>query len=191
MAIDREKVREKFRIVVRACLLTGVIVVSYFSGYGISLLLNLPNNSISGMWCAVTAIVVFDDLPTNALALMRDRLLGTFSGAFLSALFLDMFGHVMLSVCFALFCVCLCVIFFKWDGALKIACATVLIVGISAHNYTNREVWLFSGMRFMESVLGGLISLLATVSIVKSKSTMSRLKTLWQQIPSVNEKHLS
>ena len=53
-------------IVVKASLLTLVILISYFLGLGINKLLQLSDDYLSGIWCAVSAIVVFDDLPKNA-----------------------------------------------------------------------------------------------------------------------------
>jgi uncharacterized membrane protein YccC len=169
--IKRAEIYNKFRIIAKAMILTAVILISYFVGYGITFLLNIPgtSNYISGLWCAVTAVVVFDDMPTNAVTLMKDRLLGTFTGAALSALCIALFGHVIFSISIALFIVCVLIIFFKLNGALKIACTTVLIVGVSTHNYSNHAIWLYATMRFFESAIGGLISLAATIVIDRSK----------------------
>ncbi|WP_313367137.1 hypothetical protein [Sphingobacterium mizutaii] len=126
-------------IVVKASLLTLVILISYFLGLGINKLLQLSDDYLSGIWCAVSAIVVFDDLPKNAKSLMKDRLLGTFVGVLL------------------------------WTGALKIGCITVIIVGLSTHDKAFEIVWRSGLMRFLESVAGCTLSLVATIVIEQIK----------------------
>ncbi|MFF5383266.1 FUSC family protein [Pedobacter suwonensis] len=156
-------------IFTKALILTMVIFISYFSGTGINMVLKLSDNYLSGIWCAVSAIVVFDDLPENAKKLMKDRLLGTFVGALFTASTLFLSGNLLLSIAISLFLTCISIIFFKWDGALKIGCITVLIVGITSHGSYVNEIWQSGLMRFLESVAGGLISLFATIIIDKAK----------------------
>ena len=163
----------KLRIIIKASILTAVILISYYIGYGISFLLHLPNNYISGMWCAATAVVVFDDLPLNAKTLMKDRTLGSLVGTVVAAVCISLIGHLILSVTISLLVVCSFIIFFKWDGTLKIACITVMIVGVTTHGYTDQDIIFFAAIRFFESVLGGTVSLLATILIDKLKIKLS------------------
>lgn len=162
--------KSKLSIVIRSIILTGVILVSYFAAHSISTIFNFQNSYVSGMWCAVTAVVVFDDQPSNSKNLLRDRLLGTFLGAVVGGLIISWLGHHISSICIALFLVCVAVIFFKWDGALKISCIMVLIINFTTLNYTNTEIWISSAMRFVEGVIGGSISLLATTVINKARA---------------------
>jgi uncharacterized membrane protein YccC len=167
------KIHPKLKIVLKASILTTVILTSYFIGYGISFLLHLPNNYISGMWCAATAVVVFDDLPLNAKTLMKDRTLGSFVGTVVAATCISLIGHLVLSVTISLLVVCSFIIFFKLDGTLKIACITVMIVGVTTHGYADKDILLFAAIRFFESVIGGAISLFATIFIDKLKIKLS------------------
>ena len=162
-------IRDNLSIVFRAAVLTIVIVISYFAGHGLGMLVQFTNNYVSGMWCSVTAVVVFDDFPTNSRNLLRDRLLGTLAGAVMAGISINLWDHKMYSIYIALFLVSVFVIFFKWNGALKIACITVLIVHFTTHDFSNREVWLTSAMRFFEGVVGGTISLLATILLDKAR----------------------
>ncbi|WP_278354097.1 MULTISPECIES: FUSC family protein [Bacteroidota] len=157
-------------IVVKASLLTLVIFISYFLGLGINKILRLSDDFLSGIWCAVSAIVVFDDLPKNAKTLMKDRLLGTFVGALLATLIIYFTENLFLSVGIALFCTCIFISVFKWTGALKIGCITVIIVGLSTHDKTFEIVWQSGLMRFLESVAGCTLSLIATIIIDQLKT---------------------
>lgn len=163
------EVKEKLSIVFRAVVLTSVILLSYFAGYSISAMFNFPNDYLSGIWAGVTAVVVFDDLPANSKNLVRDRLLGTFVGAIVGGLMVTLLKHSFLSIFLSLFAVCIIVTFFKWQGALKIACVTVLIVHFSTTNYSNMQIWVASAMRFLDGVVGGSISLFATLIIDKGR----------------------
>ena len=125
------------------------------------------------MWCAVTAVVVFDDQPANSKNLLRDRLLGTLLGAIVGGTVISLMGHHILAICIALFIVCVVVIFFKWSGALKISCIMVLIINFTTMDYSNTEIWISSAMRFVEGVIGGSISLLATTLINKGRTATS------------------
>lgn len=152
-------------ILVKATLLTIVILLSYFLGLWINKLLQLSDDYLSGIWCAVSAIVVFDDFPKNAKSLMKDRLLGTFIGALLTTIIIYFTNNLILSVVISLFCTCIFISVFKWTGALKIGCITVIIVGVSAHDKAFEIVWQSGLMRFLESLAGGTLSLLATIVI--------------------------
>lgn len=164
-----EDVKEKLSIVFKAIVLTSVILLSYFAGHAFSSLFRFQNSYISGMWCAVTAVVVFDDLPANAKNIFRDRALGTLVGAILGGAAVSMLGHLFFSICLALFVVCIIITLFKWHGALKIACITVLIVNFTTIEYSIGEIWISSAMRFIEGMIGGTISLLATLLIDKGR----------------------
>ncbi|MDV3694594.1 hypothetical protein CMU49_13890 [Elizabethkingia anophelis] len=156
-------------IVIKAGLLTIVIFISYFFGLGINKMIQFSDDYLSGIWCAVSAIVVFDDLPKNAKSLMKDRLLGTFVGALLTTVIIYFTNNLFLSLGISLFFTCILISVFKWTGALKIGCITVIIVGLSTHNKAFDIVWQFGLMRFLESVAGGAISLIATIIIEKIK----------------------
>jgi uncharacterized membrane protein YccC len=162
-------VKDKLSIVFKAAVLTIVILISYFAGHGLGSLVRFSNNYISGMWCAVTAVVVFDDFPTNAKTLLRDRLLGTLAGAVVAGIIITWLGHQIPAIFISLFIVSVFIIFFKWNGALKIGCITVLIVHFTTHDFSNREVWISSAMRFFEGVVGGTISLVATILLDKAR----------------------
>lgn len=162
--------KNNFSIVIKSIILTGVILASYFAAHSISAIFHFTNSYVSGMWCAVTAVVVFDDQPTHSKNLLRDRLLGTFLGALVGGLVISGLGHHIVSICIALFLVCVVVIFSKWEGALKISCIMVLIINFTTLNYTNTEIWISSAMRFAEGIIGGSISLLATTVINKARA---------------------
>ena len=163
------EVKEKLSIVFRAIVLASVILLSYFAGYSISAIFGFPNDYLSGIWAGVTAVVVFDDLPANSKNLMRDRLLGTFVGAVIGGFAVMLLKHSFLFIFLALFLVCIAVTLFKWQGALKIGCVTVLIVSFSTMGYSNLEIWVASAMRFLDGVIGGSISLFATLLIDKGR----------------------
>jgi uncharacterized membrane protein YccC len=163
--MDTEHPTLHIKILTKAAILTAVILISYLIGFQISEWFSLPYSDISGMWCAVTAVVVFDDLPTNAKALMKDRLLGTLVGAIVATVCIAFTHHIKLSISISLFVVCVFIIFFNMNGALKIACATVLIIGVTASSSSNKEIILFASMRFFESLIGASVSLMATIVI--------------------------
>ncbi|MFH6968858.1 FUSC family protein [Flavobacterium johnsoniae] len=156
-------------IVLKATLLTTVIFISCFLGLGINRMLQLSDDYLSGIWCAVSAIVVFDDLPKNARSLMKDRLLGTFVGALLTTIIIYFTHNLFLSLGISVFFTCILISVFKWTGALKIGCITVIIVGLSTHGKTFDIVWQSGLMRFLESIAGGAVSLVATIVIEKIK----------------------
>jgi uncharacterized membrane protein YgaE (UPF0421/DUF939 family) len=165
--------KSNISIIIKSIILTVVIIISYFSAHSNSAIFNFKNSYVSGMWCAITAVVVFDDQPANSKNLLRDRLLGTLLGAIVGGTIISLMGHHIFAICIALFIVCVVVIFFKWDGALKISCIMVLIVNFTTMNYSNTEIWISSAMRFAEGVAGGSISLLATTLINKGRTLTS------------------
>lgn len=105
-------------IVIKAGLLTIVIFISYFFGLGINKMIRFSDDYLSGIWCAVSAIVVFDDLPKNAKSLMKDRLLGTFVGALLTTVIIYFTNNLFLSLGISVFFTCILISVFKWTGAL-------------------------------------------------------------------------
>ena len=151
------------KIIVKSVVLTSLVMLSYALGRQLSLMINMPNENISGMWCAISAIVVFDDLRENVKQLLKNRLLGTLIGSVIGVLWMYFVKDLIWSVCISLVLVSIIISLLKLDGALKIACTTVLIVSISTHGTTFNEIWITATMRFIESVLGGLMSLTATV----------------------------
>ncbi|MEJ1239517.1 FUSC family protein [Chryseolinea sp. T2] len=151
------------KIIIKAVVLTTLVMLSYFLGRQLSMLIHMPNENISGMWCAVSAIVVFDDLRENVKQLLKNRLLGTFIGSAIGVVWMYFIEDVVWSVCISLVLVSIIISLLKLDGALKIACTSVLIVSISTHGNTFNDIWITATMRFIESVLGGLMSLGATV----------------------------
>ncbi len=161
-----------FEFIIKAVTLTSVVIFTFFVGYGISLWLGLTDNYVSGMWCAATAIVVFDELPDNSRNLLKDRLLGTLLGTVVAAVFIALIGQLVLSIMIALLIVCSCIILLKWDGTLKIACITILIVGVTTHGYSDLDIVFFAGLRFLECMIGGTISFLATVVIDRIKNKL-------------------
>jgi uncharacterized membrane protein YgaE (UPF0421/DUF939 family) len=166
----KEKKPPKFEFLIKACTLTAVILVSYFTGVGIGQFLNLPNHYVSGLWCAATAIVVFDDLPDNARNLLKDRILGTLMGTIVSATCIALVEELITSIIISLLIVCSCITLFKWSGTLKIACITVLIVGVTTHGYPEKDIVFFAVIRFFECLIGGTLSFLATVVIDRFKN---------------------
>ncbi|MGE5519511.1 MAG: FUSC family protein [Candidatus Dadabacteria bacterium] len=172
------------RIVIKPILLILVTLISFALGMLISHFLQLSDAYLSGLWAAISAIIVFDDFPTTARELIKDRLLGTFIGALLTAITYYLIGDLLIAVCISLFFVYVLIVKFKWMGALKIGCITVLIIAICSHNEPFSAIWRTSFMRFFESAIGGVISLLATVIIYTSK----QVKSL--SIPEVRQKGL-
>lgn len=156
------------KIVVKAIVLTSLVVVSYFLGIQLSRLVNMPDTNIGGMWCAISAIVVFDDLRENVKQLLKNRLLGTLIGSVIGVVWMYFVKDLMTSVCLSLVVVSILISLLKLDGALKIACTTVLIVSISTHGASFSQIGITATMRFIESVLGGLLSLGATVVMENS-----------------------
>src|SRR4051812_23447389 len=112
MDIEKKKLT-KFKFLIKACTITLVILISYFIGYGIGHILDLPNHYVSGLWCAATAIVVFDDMPSNAKTLLKDRMLGTLMGTIVSAGCIALIGQLILSIVISLLIVCSCITLFK------------------------------------------------------------------------------
>lgn len=151
------------KIIIKSVVLTTLVMISYFIGGQLSALVDMPHENISGMWCAVSAIVVFDDLRENVKQLLKNRLLGTLIGSAIGVLWMYFIDDLMWSVGISLVLVSIVVSLLKLDGALKIACTTVLIVSISTYGATFNQIWFTAAMRFVESTLGGLLSLIATV----------------------------
>jgi uncharacterized membrane protein YccC len=151
------------KIIIKSIVLTSLVMVSYFLGRQLSLQVHLSDGNISGMWCAISAIVVFDDLRENVKQLLKNRLWGTLIGSLIGVIWMYFIDDLLWSVCISLVIVSILISLLKLDGALKIACTTVLIVSISTHGATFNLIWLTAAMRFVESVLGGLMSLTATV----------------------------
>lgn len=160
-----EEKKTKFKFIIKAVTLTSVVLLSYLIGYGISYLLHLPDNYVSGMWCAATAIVVFDDLPHNSRTLLKDRVLGTLMGTVVSAACIALLGHLIISIVISLLIVSSCITLLKWDGTLKIACITTLIVAVTTHGNSDYDIIFFASIRFLECLIGGTVSFAATVVI--------------------------
>jgi uncharacterized membrane protein YccC len=151
------------KIIIKSVVLTSLVMISYFLGRQLSLQVHLSDGNISGMWCAISAIVVFDDLRENVKQLLKNRLWGTLIGSLIGVIWMYFIDDLLWSVCISLVIVSILISLLKLDGALKIACTTVLIVSISTHGATFNQIWLTASMRFVESILGGLLSLTATV----------------------------
>lgn len=167
--MDVNRIFDNSKILLRAGILTAIILTGFFSGIATAALLHMPDHLISGVWCSIAAVVVFDDLPENARILLKDRLLGTFTGAVLAAI-LASFLPLTLAIGLALLLASMIIIYCGWQGALKIACITVLIIGVSSVHKVNGGIWSAALMRFLESALGGLIAVAAAIILGRIKS---------------------
>ena len=157
------------KILIKSVVLTTIVVVSYFTGRALSAMVGMSDQFVSGMWCAVSAIVVFDDLRENVMTLLKNRLIGTFIGSLLAVLSIYFIHDIVISLCVSLVIVSTFINILNLSGALKIACTTVLIVTIPTHSAAFSEIWINALMRFIESALGCLMSLGATVVMDQSK----------------------
>jgi uncharacterized membrane protein YgaE (UPF0421/DUF939 family) len=90
-------------------------------------------------------------------------------GSLLAAGAMFLVGNMIFAIAVSLFLVCSFIIFFKWDGALKIACITVIIVCITTHGFGITTILMTALMRFVELAAGASISILATVLLNKIK----------------------
>lgn len=176
--MDMNRIFDNSKVLLRAIMLTGVILTSFFLGMVTAALLHMPDRLISGVWCSIAAVVVFDDLLENAKVLLKDRLLGTFTGALITAIFASIFHSMTLAIVPGLLLSCMIIIYFEWQGALKIACITVLIIGISSVQGVNGGIWSAAVMRFLESALGGMVAIGATLLLKQIRDFSVRLSSL-------------
>lgn len=144
-----------------------LVLLSYFVGRQFNLLFGLAAENASGIWCAISAIVVFDDSREGVRKLARTRALGTLIGALIGFLAIYIIPDVRGAVAAALIAASLVVNLLKVEGALKIACTALLIVCMSAYDKPPAEMWMIAQNRFITSMLGGVLAVLATIALIR------------------------
>lgn len=142
---------------------------AYMIGYGFTASFHSGSSRIGGLWSLISAIVVLQATSRDTWKSAVLRVVGTLIGAIVSGFYLHLrpFGPVGMAVSIG-FTVLLCQVLKVPDHGRLAAITVALIMVISSSN-PELSPFANAALRFIESVIGAGIAMLAVLLWPKSK----------------------
>ncbi len=139
---------------VAAAQFAAVGVSAYLLGLGVGWLAGTPSERLGAMWAAISGIVVLQDTLRDTWAATRARVLGTFIGALLAAVFLALLPVTPwgLGLCVGL-TVLLCRLCGIADGG-RLSSITVVVVMVISSMRPELNPFVKAALRFIEAGCG-------------------------------------
>ncbi len=149
-----------------------VSLAAYLVGYYFTGLFHGRSSSIGGLWSLIAAIVVLQATSRDTWKSAVLRVLGTFIGAMLGGFYLYLlpFSPIGMAVSIGL-TVLLCQALKVPDHGRLAAITVALIMVISSGN-PELSPFANAALRFIESVIGAVIAVLAVLLWPKAKETV-------------------
>lgn len=137
-----------------------VSLVSYAAGFQFTSLFHVASANIGGLWSAISGIVVLQATQRDTWSSASLRVLGTFIGAIISAVYLTVLPFSVIGMAVSVFAtVLLCQVARIPDHARLAAITVVVIMVVTSIDPTLNPV-RNAALRFSESFIGTAIAVL-------------------------------
>jgi uncharacterized membrane protein YccC len=149
-----------------------VSLTAYLVGYYFTGLFHGRSSSIGGLWSLIAAIVVLQATSRDTWKSAVSRVLGTFIGAMLGGFYLYFlpFSPIGMAVSIGL-TVLLCQAFNVPDHG-RLAAITVALIMVLSSGNPELSPFANAALRFIESVIGAVIAVLAVLLWPKAKEAV-------------------
>lgn len=137
-----------------------IAVICYYLGTSITRGRFPVPSEIGGYWCMLSGILVLRKTGRESFVMGLDRILGTFVGVLVAALFIVFFGGAIWQLFFAVFITTLiCLLLPLRDFYIPAGLATAIVLVVWQLG-EGMNPWFSSLARFIESAIGVLVGLL-------------------------------
>lgn len=133
--------------------------ISYFLGMKIGAYSSPLPGEIGALWSVISANLVLKMGHLESFKLGLERIIGTFIGSFVGAVFLFFFHEGFWLLPSGIFLTVIICFFFSMENVYIPACLAIAVVMIIWEIGDQSNPWIYSLMRFLESALGVITAL--------------------------------
>ena len=137
-----------------------VVVGSFLGGFYFTRFFHEPTSLIGGLWATISAIIVLEASHTETLFSAKNRIIGTFIGAVLSGIYLLLFPFTIIGFAATIGVGVLVCYVLKVPKSIKLTGITIAVIMIVSTITQELHPIKNAALRFSESVIGAIISLL-------------------------------
>jgi len=138
---------------------TVAVGASYLAGYWFGSLIKLTMPIISGLWCAISTLLILQTEIQESFKQGSLRVLGSTIGAITSFIIASVFGYHFWSFLISIYLTVVSVSLIKLKQAIRIAVLTVLVIMLIGIGNPTTPPLLNSSSRLIESTIGVLIAI--------------------------------
>ena len=154
-----------------------VIIGAYSCGFYFTEIFHQPTSFVGGLWAVISGIIVFEITAMGTLQSAKTRIIGTFTGAFISGVYLILFSFSIIGYGITIAIGILICYAFKIQNSLKLTSITISVVLIVSTIENELHPFMNAGLRFAESAIGiGIALLVAFSSHYLDKATFKKDK---------------
>jgi len=142
-----------------------VAVIAFQVAFYFTTLFDKPTFPVGALWAVISAYLVLEDTPSEAYMAAKNRMIGTFIGAFVSGIYFyfspfTLFGYVVaigigVVVCFL----------FKRPQSVRLCGITISVILIAAAISKDLHPVINAALRFAESAIGAGAAILVTLLV--------------------------
>ena len=151
---------DTFRIAVQ---ITLVSLVSYLLGFHSTSLFHGQSASVGGLWAAISAIVVLQATRHDTWSSAWLRVLGTATGALISAAYLSVLPFSPIGMALSIFVTVLLCHALRVPDHARLASTTVAVIMVTASLHPTLSPILNAALRLSESSIGTVMAVLAAL----------------------------
>ncbi len=145
----------QFQIAIKTAL---VAILGWTIGNWFSHITERPDKLISGLWCALTAIVVLQTHLGGTYKTSWIRFLGVILGSIIGALSTSLLGSNPLTLGVSIFFIVMLCFILNIKESIRISCLSVTVVMVLWGLQPTISPWTFAFFRSIDSILGILIA---------------------------------
>ena len=141
-----------------------VIVAAYSCGFYFTEMFHEPTSFVGGLWAVISGIIVFEITAMDTLQSAKTRIIGTFTGALISGVYLILFPFSIIGYGISIAIGVLICYIFKIQNSIKLTSITISVVLIVSTIENELHPFMNAGLRFAESAIGIGIALFVAYS---------------------------
>ena len=151
-----------------------VAVAAFQLAFYFTTLFHEPTFPVGALWSVISAYIILEAPPNGLYVAVKNRLIGTFIGAFVSGVFFyffpfTLFGYVLTIGAGVLVC-----FLFNQPQSVKLSGITISVVLISAAISKDLHPIANAALRFAESAIGAGVAIVVTLLIFYVENTFSQ-----------------
>jgi uncharacterized membrane protein YgaE (UPF0421/DUF939 family) len=142
---------------------TLVCLFGYLVGYYVTALFYAPSAALGGLWALISGIVVLQATRRETWASAWLRVLGTFIGAIISAIYLFLLPFSPLGMAVTVGVTVLLCQFIGIPDHARLAALTVAVIMVISSLHPEYHPFLNALLRFMESAIGTVLAVVVVL----------------------------
>jgi len=142
---------------------TLVCLFGYLGGYYVTALFYAPSAALGGLWALISGIVVLQATRRETWASAWLRVLGTFIGAIISAIYLFLLPFSPLGMAVTVGVTVLLCQFIGIPDHARLVALTVAVIMVISSLHPEYHPFLNALLRFMESAIGTVLAVVVVL----------------------------